>query len=150
MERLTYILDTNAIADYINQHESTTARINRAIHDGHILYLCQPVEYEVLRGLLKAQATQKKRIFEEQFASQIDWLPLTDDDWRQAARFWAETRSAGRQLSDVDLLVAALAKRLESVIVSSDDDFDALTAQRENRREPPEEREQFGLPEREG
>lgn len=51
MERLTYILDTNAIADYINAFAPTTTRINQAIHDEQVVVLCQPVRYEVLRGL---------------------------------------------------------------------------------------------------
>ena len=66
----------------------------------------------------------------------LDWLPLTDADWRQAAQFWADTRSTGKQLSDVDLLVAALAKRLDAIIISNDDDFDALPVKRENWRTP--------------
>ena len=43
-------------------------------------------------------------------------------------------RNQGKQLSDVDLLIAALAQRLDGVVVTSDDDFDALPIQRENWR----------------
>ena len=134
MERLTYILDTNAIADYINQFEPTLSNIRQSLLDGHELYLCQPVHYEVLRGLMKANATQKRRIFEVLFAPQLIALALTDTDWQQAAQFWSDARKVGRQLSDIDLLVAALSKRLDSVIVSNDDDFDVLPIRRENWR----------------
>lgn len=134
MDRLTYILDTNAISDYIKQFESTTTRIKQAIRDGHALYLCKPVEYEVLRGLIKANAERQRQIFEIGFAPQLTPLPLADADWRQAAQFWAEARNAGKQLSDVDLLIAALAFRLNSVIVTNDNDFDALPVQRDNWR----------------
>jgi predicted nucleic acid-binding protein len=37
-------------------------------------------------------------------------------------------------VSDIDLLVAAVAKRLGGVIVSADADFDALSNSRENWR----------------
>jgi predicted nucleic acid-binding protein len=40
----------------------------------------------------------------------------------------------GRAFSDVDLLVAAVSKRLGGVIVSADADFDALSLNRENWR----------------
>ena len=134
MDRVIYILDTNAISDYIKRFEPTTARIKQAIRDGHTLYLCNAVEYEVLRGLIKAHAEQQQRLFEEVFAPQLTPLALTVEDWRQAAQFWADSRSAGKQLSDVDLLIAAVAARLGGVIVSSDDDFDALPVTHENWR----------------
>lgn len=134
MDGVRYLLDTNAISDYLKQFEPTTPRIRQAIRNGHVLYLCKPVEYEVLRGLIKVNATRQRQIFEESFASQLTPLLLTDTDWRQAAQFWAEARNVGKQLSDVDLLIAALAYRLNAVIVTDDDDFDALPIRHENWR----------------
>jgi predicted nucleic acid-binding protein len=49
---------------------------------------------------------------------------------------WATAVSAGKQLSDIDLLLVAQAKRLDAVIVSADDDFDAFNVRRENWRNP--------------
>lgn len=134
---MIYILDTNAISDYIKQFAPTTTRINQAIRDGDTLYLCKPVEYEVVRGLLKSRAERQREMFENDFIPLLTPLPLTDADWRQAAQFWAQARSAGKQLSDVDLLLAALAFRLNAVIVTNDDDFDALPVRRENWRQAP-------------
>ena len=134
MERLTYILDTNAVADFLNQFPATTSRVQTAIADDRRVYLAQPVHYEVLRGLLKAGATRKLSIFEQVFAPQLDWLLLTDADWRLAAQLWADATRKGKQLSDLDYLIAALAVRLDAVIVSDDNDFDALPVKRENWR----------------
>ena len=134
MEQLTYLLDTNTIADYINQVATTTANIQQAMRDGHGLYLCQPVRYEVMRGLFKVNATQKLQIFEEQFAPQLLAVTLTDEDWQQAAQFWANMRTVGRQFADTDLLIAAIAHRLQGIVVTADDDFDALPIRRENWR----------------
>lgn len=136
---MIYILDTNAISDYIKQFTPTTSRINQAIRDGYTLYLCKPVEYEVVRGLLKSRAERQREMFETDFIPLLTPLPLTDTDWRQAAQFWAQARSAGKQLSDVDLLLAALAFRLNAVIVTNDDDFDALPVRRENWRQTPKD-----------
>jgi len=131
---MIYLLDTNAVADYLNGIESTLSHIKRAVLDQHILYLSQPVDFEVVRGLLKVNATRKLSAFEDEFAPQLDWLALTDTDWRQAARFWVDAVSRGKQLSDVDLLLAALALRINGVIISDDGDFDALPVKRENWR----------------
>lgn len=126
MARLAYILDTNAVADYLNHFNPTYQKIRDAILAEHDIYLCHPVIYEVVRGLVKANASRKRRLFEQEFTSLLIDLPLTEADWQQAAKFWAETRSKGLQLSDVDLLIAALAKRLNAVIVTNDEDFQAL------------------------
>ena len=63
-------------------------------------------------------------------------MKVTEADWQQAARFWADAANKGKVLSDVDLLVAAIARRLGGVVVSADDDFDELPIKRENWRKP--------------
>lgn len=117
MERLTYILDSNAVAEA-----------------GHYVCLCQPVYYEVLRGLLKTNATRKLYLFHTAIMPMLNWIPLTDEDWRQAAQFWADTVRKGKQLADTDLLIGAITKRVNGVLVTADNDFDALPVQRENWR----------------
>lgn len=61
-------------------------------------------------------------------------MSLTDADWQQAAQFWAKTVRHGKQLADVDLLLAVLTQRLDATLVSADDDFASLPIQRENWR----------------
>jgi len=84
--------------------------------------------------LLKVGAKRKLSFFEDEFTPQLDWLMLTNDDWRHAATLWANTTRKGRQLSDVDYLIAALSKRLNAILVTADNDFDALPVKRENWR----------------
>jgi tRNA(fMet)-specific endonuclease VapC len=136
MDRLTYILDTNVIADYLNGVETTTGRIDQALKADLGLVLTPPIYYEVRRGLLKVDATRKTRIFEDTFMPQFQWEELIQADWELAARYWADTSRQGRQFSDVDLLIAAMATRLDAVIVSSDADFEALPVKREDWRIP--------------
>lgn len=64
----------------------------------------------------------------------FQFLKLENEDWLQAAQFWADAIRAGRQLSDMDFLLAAIAHRMDGVIVSSDNDFDALPVKREDWR----------------
>lgn len=137
MDRVTYILDTNVIAGRIRRHPQVLNRLTGASDDGHVLGLCDPVRYEVLRGFLRVNAMQKLRLFRETITPLMDHLALTDTDWQLAAQLWANMRNQGKQLSDVDLLIAALAQRLNAVVVTSDKDFDALSIQRENWRAVP-------------
>ena len=89
-----------------------------------------------MRGLLKVNARQKLRLFRESITSLMDHLALTDEDWQVAAQLWATMRNRGRQFSDVDLLIAALAQRLNGVVVTFDNDFAALPVEREDWRAP--------------
>ena len=131
---MIYILDTNVIADRFYRLPQVLERLNRAGEAGHVLGLCDPVRYEVLRGLLKVNATQKLRVFRETIMPLMDHLALIDDDWQVAAQLWADMRNQGRQFSDADLLIAALAQRPNGVVVTSDEDFAALPIQRVNWR----------------
>jgi tRNA(fMet)-specific endonuclease VapC len=136
MERLTYILDTNVIADAMNGRDPAAERFFTTVEAGHHVYLCQPVYYEVMRGLLKVNATRKLAVFQETIMPTLIWKPLIDADWRQAAQFWVDVSNAGRQLADVDLLIAAIVARMGAMVVTADDDFDALPIQRVNWRRP--------------
>lgn len=134
MDPVTYILDTNVIADRIRRHPQVLIRLTRASDSGNTLGLCDPVRYEVSRGLLKINATRKLRLFREEISPLMDHLALTSDDWQAAAQLWAAMRNQGRQFSDVDLLIAALAQRLNAVVVTADADFAILPIQREDWR----------------
>lgn len=92
------------------------------------------MRYEVLRGLLWVGATVKLTVLQDNVLPLFQTVTLTDEDWELAARLWAFSVNAGKQLADVDLLLAAAAQRLDAIIASSDTDFDALPVQREDWR----------------
>ncbi|MBN1562401.1 MAG: hypothetical protein JXA10_01070, partial [Anaerolineae bacterium] len=76
MERLTYVLDTNVIADRINAREPVSQQLFSTVKAGHRVCLCQPVYYEVMRGLLKTNATRKLQDFQTKIMPLLEWLPL--------------------------------------------------------------------------
>jgi predicted nucleic acid-binding protein len=131
-----YVLDTNVISDLVAPlpRPSVLAKLALVQHD--TLCLCEAVEYEVRRGYLKTNATSKIKTFEERVKTQLKLTPLIEADWRQAAQLWADATNHGHVLSDVDLLVAAIAIRLDGIVVSADNDFDVLPVKRENWRNP--------------
>jgi tRNA(fMet)-specific endonuclease VapC len=136
MAGLVYVLDTNILSAVFEDPGSPTrARIEDAYDAGHRLVLCQPVHYEIRRGLLKIDATRKLAVYQSTFVPLFHWEAATEADWEQAGTLWAATQKKGRQLSDMDLLIAAITTRLGGVLVSADADFDALPLTRENWRE---------------
>lgn len=121
-----FVLDTNVISDIVRPSPLIAVVNQIEAHRGDTLCLCEPVDYEVRRGYLKAGATRRLLVYEERIRPQFQWVALTEADWRQAAQFWADAVQKGKQLSDVDLLIAAVATRLNAQIVSADEDFDTL------------------------
>jgi len=131
-----YVMDTNVVSDIAAPKLISTVLANLAKHRQDTLCLCAAVDYEIRRGYLKTSATTKLRAYENKVKRQFQWVIITEDDWKQAARFWADMANKGRAFSDVDLLVAAVAQRLGGIVVSADDDFDALPVKRVNWRTP--------------
>lgn len=129
-----FVLDTNVISDIVAPTPNATVLARLAANRTHTLCLCEPVDYEIRRGYLKRNATTRLKIYESRIRPQFQWVAITSADWQKAAQFWAHTVGHGRQLADIDLLVAAVATRLKAIIVSADDDFDALSIGRENWR----------------
>ncbi len=134
MARLIYVLDTNVIGDYINNHPKVTQHLYQAIENNAMLYLCEPVLYEVIRGFLKVNATRKRAIFDTQLRPLLINIPLIEADWLQGALFWAISTNQGNQLSDMDLLIASITKRLDATLITADNDFSALSILHENWR----------------
>jgi predicted nucleic acid-binding protein len=84
------------------------------------------------RGLLWKQSSNKLKFLRNTILPLLDYIFLERRDWMQAADFWAKAVRRGRQLDDVDLLLASLARRLQADVVTSDADFDPLPVQRES------------------
>lgn len=128
---MKYLLDTNIITALIKGDPRVLAQLEAHLDDG--VYLCQPVFYEAMRGLLWKNATTKIQTL-ERLRLRLGWFQLLESDWEQAGVLWAQAVSHGRQLADIDLLIAAIALRQDAIVVTDDQDFDALPVKRENWR----------------
>jgi len=127
-----FVLDTNVLADLMFGRESTLEKLEQ--HAAKPVYLVAPVHYEVLRGLRHRKAFSKIKAYEK-LSTQFSSESVKLSDWNAAADLWAMMRQQGRQFSDVDLLVAVMTKRLDAVLVTSDQDFDVLGIPQVNWRE---------------
>ncbi len=129
-----FVLDTNVISDIAAPKPDVHVMSNLALYQQDALYLCSAVDYEVRRGLLKNNAIVQLTRYEQSIKPQFIWVSFTDEDWTRAAELWSTAVRGGRQLSDIDLLIAAVTIRLHATLVTADDDFDALPVTRANWR----------------
>lgn len=89
-----YVLDTNVISDLIRGDSSVLAHLRT--HSTDTIYLCQPVYFKSLRGLLWKQAHSKLKSLQA-LRNLLTWVELIDDDWAHAAQLWANTQSQGKR-----------------------------------------------------
>jgi len=130
---MIYLLDTNVISDIIKSHPQVIQTVQERKND-HIIALCEPVDYEIQRGFLWRNASSKHDVYIKRLKKQFTWITLQASDWEHAAILWSQARKMGRQLSDVDFLIAAVTIRFGGILVSADDDFKALSIPHENWR----------------
>jgi predicted nucleic acid-binding protein len=128
-------VDTNVVADFLHGLPQVMHHLSLAVDEGQVVGLCPPVHYEVTRGLVRKNSRGQLAKYQLEIVPMMVWSPALRADWEEAARLWAETQSRGRQLSDMDLLLAAMAIRLDAILVTADEDFSALPVKRENWRE---------------
>jgi predicted nucleic acid-binding protein len=95
-----------------------TAELRRLIA-AHVAEIIGPIRQEVLSGV-RDQA-QFKRL--ETHLSAFADLPLSEDDYVTAAKFYNLCRSKGIQGSNTDFLVCAVAVRHDLSVFTTDGDF---------------------------
>lgn len=86
-------------------------------------HLAEPVRFELLRSA----SPQEARLLEAQFDT-LPCLPTPADLWQRAVALGQACRATGRMVSSLDLLLAAVALHHSALLVSFDDDFEAIAA----------------------
>jgi predicted nucleic acid-binding protein len=125
MSDTVYVIDTNIISAL--RPGRNPALFRRLVqHRDQTLCLCEPVIFEVERGYEHRQAERQLAHFRERLLPLFVVVPTQLADWRVAAKLWADARRRGYQLSDIDVLLAAMTLRLKGVLVTDDSDFNHL------------------------
>jgi tRNA(fMet)-specific endonuclease VapC len=99
-------LDTNIISYALKKKYDINAKLLQAVRTHTPLVIPPITYYETLRGLLAVNAVRQLQVF-EQFCHAIQMPDMSRDDWRAAARLYAELKTKGRPMGDADLLQAA-------------------------------------------
>ena len=121
-----YLLDTNHLGEAIGRVSIVRDRIQQLHRQGDIFGTCVPVLCELLVGIVSRKDAEKART---RLDSLLQVVRVWPSDLVIADRYavaYHELQKAGRALSQVDIMLAALARDLKAALLTTDKDFEAL------------------------
>lgn len=121
-----YILDTNHLGLAVRRHSKVAVRIADCLLLGNRVGTCLPAVCEVQAGARQvADPVQYQRKL-HRLMQQIRIWPMDFETTEVFGDIHQELRSAGTMMSLVDIMVAALARQLNIVVLTTDHDFRLL------------------------
>lgn len=103
---MIYALDTNIISYILRGDDEVKQRWKKEETIGNRLIIPLIVYYEVMRGLVSANALKKSVSF-RYICDEIKVADLTVEDVKTAAKIYSECKKNGSPTEDADLLIAA-------------------------------------------
>lgn len=121
-----YLLDCNHLSAALRKVLKVRDRIHRARRAGHRFISCYPVLCELEVGIQQTAKPDEYRRRLSQLLRHLRMWPLDAETTRLYGAVYIELRRQGRALSQVDLMLAALARQHKLIVLSTDRDFEAL------------------------
>jgi predicted nucleic acid-binding protein len=125
-----HLLDTNHLSAHLDRKAKPQQRIEAGFRAGDRFGICLPLLCEYRAGI-RVGRRYRQNLARLQVALTLFRLWPTDE--QTAAEFtelFRELRSGGRMLSEFDLLIAALARQHKLVLLTADQDFQAVSGGR--------------------
>ncbi|RRR76572.1 MAG: type II toxin-antitoxin system VapC family toxin [Candidatus Viridilinea halotolerans] len=121
-----YLLDTNHASTLVTPGHALILRMQRHQSLGDTFSICVPVLAEVLFGIgIAPRAEQNVALWASWEHSLACHVPDATDA-KRAAELQIRLRRQGRQLATIDALIAITALRYDLVLLSTDNDFQAV------------------------
>jgi tRNA(fMet)-specific endonuclease VapC len=121
-----YLLDTNHIGEAVGRVSVVRDRIQQLHRQGTVFGTCGPVLCELLVGVVLRKDAAKTRRRLDRLLQVVRMWPIDLAIADRYAEVYHELRKAGRALSQVDILLAALARNWNAILLTTDQDFQAL------------------------
>src|SRR5260370_16123124 len=121
-----FLLDTNHVGMAVDRASVVGQRIFEARLRGVRLGTCLPVLCEIKAGLRQVKHKARYRRDLDHLLLQLRLWPINLKTTRIYGEMYTELRRRGRVLSQVDIMVAALARQLRLTVLTTDGDFKAL------------------------
>lgn len=121
-----YLLDCNHLSVAIRVISPLRERLRRERQVGNRFIACHPALCELEAGIEQTAAPEEYRDRLRQVLGQIKIWPLDFETTRIYGKLFVELRRKGRVLSQVDLILASLARQYKLKLLTSDRDFEAL------------------------
>jgi tRNA(fMet)-specific endonuclease VapC len=115
---MNYVLDTNIISVLMKGDQRIKERLQTVIIEGGTVFINGISYYEIKRGLLAANATNKLKIFAE-ICNLLKILLLDNINiFDKASEIYALLKQKGELITDADILIGALVLTKNYICVS--------------------------------
>ncbi len=121
-----YVLDTNHLGAVLDDDSNVYQRIVAARREGWRVGCCPPVLCELAVGIEQTARREANWKALRVFLKQIRMWPIDLPTAQIYGQIYQELRAKGRVLSQVDMMVAALARRMKLTVLTTDRDFEAI------------------------
>ena len=121
-----YLLDCNHLSAALRKVSPVRQRIHHARKAGHRFITCYPVLCELEVGIEQTPKPEENRRRLTQLLRQVRLWPLDAETARFYGAVYLDLRRQGRALSQVDMMLAALARQHKLTVRTTDRDFEAL------------------------
>ena len=121
-----YLLDTNHVGMAVDRASPVGQRIFEARLAGVRLGTCLPVLCEIEAGMRQVRHKVKYRRDLNHLLRQLRLWSIDLKTARIYGDLYTEPRRRGRVLSQVDIMVAALARQMRLTVLTTDRDFEAI------------------------
>jgi tRNA(fMet)-specific endonuclease VapC len=122
-----YLLDCNHLSAALRKVSLVRERIHQGRRAGHRFISCYPLICELEVGIQQTTKPEETRRRLSNLLRHVRLWPLDADTARLYGAVYIELRSKGRVLSQMDMVLAALARQHRLTILTADRDFEALT-----------------------
>lgn len=122
-----YLLDCNHLSAALRKVSPVRERIHQGRRAGLRFLSCYPVLCELEAGIQQTQKPEENRRRLAQLLRHVRLWPLDAETARQYGKIYIELRRLGRVLSQIDMVLAALARQHKLTVLTTDRDFEALT-----------------------
>ena len=120
-----YLLDTNHLSAALDGTSRFRERLHQSLLAGNRFGTCVPVLCELETGIVHTRRRDENRRILTVILRKVRIWPLEPALAPLYAGMYHSLREEGRVLSQVDMLLGALARSLNATLLTSDRDFEA-------------------------
>jgi tRNA(fMet)-specific endonuclease VapC len=122
-----FLVDCNHLSAALHRVSAVRERIQQARRAGQRFISCYPVLCELEVGIQQTQKPDELRRRVAHLLRHVRIWPLDAETSRLYGAVYIELRRQGRALSQVDIMLAALARQHRLIVLTSDRDFEAVS-----------------------